>query len=109
LASHLRGVLVFTTHGSDGEHRLRQHEDALGITEEDADRILTILEKSGYAYVDYPGRAGYGKSFVRPFKQAALVEKSGMRLINFRDRYWARRQDVYACVPAQTSPSSRQF
>jgi hypothetical protein len=75
---------VFTTHGSDGEHRLRQHEDALGITEEDADRILTILEKSGYAYVDYPGRAGYGKSFVRPFKQAALVEKSGMRLINFR-------------------------
>lgn len=105
LASSLTsdGVLVLTTHGpqvarwiEDGSGPVRSY----GLDEQTMASVLADYSASGFGYGDYPGWPGYGISLASPEAAGALIEASGLRVVNYTATAWDNHQDVYGCVRA---------
>lgn len=105
LASSLTsdGVLVFTTHGPQVASWIRSGSGPVrsyGLDEQTMASALADYSASGFGYGDYPGWPGYGISLASPETARALIEASGLRVVNYAATAWDNHQDVYGCVRA---------
>ena len=100
------GVLIFTT---QGRHAARMVSDTLSqkaprypwstyfLEDEAATRLLHAYEQGHYAFVDYPGKNGYGVA-IAPltwFLNPDLVGP-GHTVLSVQERAWDSHQDVVA-------------
>jgi SAM-dependent methyltransferase len=93
------GLLVFTTHGRRSERWLRNGTTNYGLDEGRVDDLLAAIERTGFGYVDYPGRQDYGISLSRPSYVAGQVQAHPtLRLAAILEYGWDDHQDVIACV-----------
>jgi SAM-dependent methyltransferase len=94
------GMVVFTTHGSLAAERIKANPVAYSVPREEAPRLITSFEQTGFSYVEYPWEgAGYGVSLTsKEFIEAELAKFSDWRPIYFGDHEWDGAQDVHAVV-----------
>jgi hypothetical protein len=74
-----------------------------GLDEQTMASVLADYSASGFAYGDYPGWPGYGISIASPEAARALIEASGLRVVNYTATAWDNHQDVYGCARADNA------
>ena len=90
-----RGILVFSTHGRHYEPELAAGMNPHGIDDRQIPDLLRGFREQGFAYADYPARAGYGFSLAHPsFVLSRFIASDSWRLIGYHEAGWDRRQDV---------------
>jgi SAM-dependent methyltransferase len=94
------GILVFTTHGSLAADRIRADPLSFTVPLEDAPRLLSSFEQSGFSYVNYPWEEfGYGVSLTsKDCIKEELAKFNDWHLIYFSEHKWDGLQDVYAVI-----------
>ena len=94
------GVLVFTT-GGEFTARALQHEGH-GLLPWQMDELLADFERAGFGYWDYPATPNYGIARAKPEWVYRLLERIPLQVVWHEPAGWAQRQDVYACIPAES-------
>jgi SAM-dependent methyltransferase len=108
-ALRANGVLVFTSQGRfsaarmqdfDWENDKRQWMH-YGLSRQDFATLMTLYRETGYGYVDYPNRADYGVSVVRPEWYSRHVLRSNhLTQILFQEKGSDNHQDISAFMRA---------
>jgi hypothetical protein len=93
LRNHLDGVLVFTTAGVSVAELMRQERP----TAVDSEALLESFDRTGFGYADYPGQS-YGLCRVKPDWVLRLLSMLKLDVVDFTERGWANRQDVYTVL-----------
>lgn len=92
------GIICFTTHGNLVVHRLRTRERNYNLADDVIAGVIDQYDRSGYGYSDYSNYPGYGISINNLSKLDEILEKSGLKKIQFVDHGWAKHQDFCAAV-----------
>lgn len=93
------GLLVFTTHGRLSVRKLQADERDYGLNRDRIPDILEQYENTGFGYLDYPSKAGYGISISSPAWVVAEIERHPqLKLVSFTEMGCDGHHDVVACV-----------
>jgi SAM-dependent methyltransferase len=91
------GLLLFSTHGSDVERRLRDRQVLLfNLQPERIAKILEEYDASGFGYSDYQSYPGYGVSLSSPQWITLQANAVGLEPILQQENGWDDFQDVWA-------------
>lgn len=91
------GLLVFSTHDSEVERRLRDGQCQLyGLEAERAAKILREYDEQGFGYSDYRNSKDYGVSLSSPEWVSPQIKKVGFELVLYQKNGWDDCQDVWA-------------
>jgi SAM-dependent methyltransferase len=91
------GLLVFSTHGSEAERRLREGQCRWHGLE--ADRVAKILrdhDKRGFGYSDYRKSKDFGVPLSCPEWVSPRIKEVGFELVLYQKKSWDDCQDVWA-------------
>ena len=93
------GLLVFTTHGRLSVKKLQAGETDYDLNGERIPDILKQYAQTGFGYLDYPSKAGYGVSISSPAWLVAEIERHPqLKLVYFSETGCDGHHDVVACV-----------
>jgi SAM-dependent methyltransferase len=94
------GLLVFSTHGSEVERRLREGQcQWYGLEAERVAKILQDYDERGFGYSDYRKSRDYGVSLSSREWVSSQIIDVGFELILYQKNGWDDCQDVWAaCV-----------
>jgi hypothetical protein len=92
------GVLVFSSHGPDVDRWLQTGERHYGLDRSAIDTIVADYAREGFGYADYPDTVGYGIAVIEPEVARQLIERAGLRVVDYTPTGWDSHQDVYTCV-----------
>jgi SAM-dependent methyltransferase len=96
------GLLIFSTHGSNAEQRLRDRQIFLfNLEPEHIAKILEEYGNHGFGYSDYRRYPGYGVSLSSPQWVTLQVNKVGLKPILHQENGWDDFQDVWAAKHKQ--------
>jgi len=99
-----QGLLVFTVYGREVAHRVRSRGNLLNLTAEQAERVLTDLERSGFGF-EVTHTNGTGDALVsRSWVCEQLEHTPSLRLVTYAEGSWMT-QDVICCVRADSATS----
>jgi SAM-dependent methyltransferase len=91
------GLLLFSTHGSEAERRLRDHQVLLfNLQPERIAKILEEYDVNGFGYSDYQRYPGYGVSLSSPQWVTLQAKAVGLKPILHQEKGWDDFQDVWA-------------
>jgi hypothetical protein len=91
------GLLVFSTHGSEVERRLREGQCRwYGLEPERVAKILREYGKRGFGYIDYRKSKDYGVSLSCPEWVSPQITEVGFELVLYQKNGWDDCQDVWA-------------
>jgi|HubBroStandDraft_6_1064221.scaffolds.fasta_scaffold116808_2 SAM-dependent methyltransferase len=91
------GLLVFSTHGSDAERRLREGQcQWCGLEADRVARILRDYDERGFGYSDYRKSHDYGFSLSSPEWVSPQIAEVGLELVLYQNNGWDDCQDVWA-------------
>ena len=90
------GLLVFSTHGSDTERRLREGQcQWCGLEAERVAKILRNYDERGFGYSDYRESHDYGFSLSSPEWVSPQIAEVGLELVLYQNNGWDDCQDVW--------------
>jgi SAM-dependent methyltransferase len=91
------GLLIFSTHGSDAERRLRDIQFLFfNLEPQRIERILEGYDNHGFGYSDYRTSAGYGVSLSSSQWVTEQLNKVSLELLLRQESGWDNFQDVWA-------------
>jgi SAM-dependent methyltransferase len=91
------GLLIFSTHGSEVERRLREGQWRwYGLEAERGAKILREYDKRGFGYSDYRKSPDYGVSLSSPEWVSPQIAEVGFELVLYQENGWDDCQDVWA-------------
>jgi SAM-dependent methyltransferase len=91
------GLLIFSTHGSEVERRLREGQWRwYGLEAERGAKILREYDKRGFGYSDYRKSQDYGVSLSSPEWVSPQIAEVGFELVLYQENGWDDCQDVWA-------------
>ena len=91
------GLLVFSTHGSEVERRLREGQcQWCGLEADRVARILRNYDERGFGYSDYRKSQDYGFSLSSPEWVSPQITEVGFELVLYQNNGWDDCQDVWA-------------
>jgi SAM-dependent methyltransferase len=98
------GLLIFTTHGTEVERRLREGQCRwYGLETERVAKILWDYDNRGFGYSDYRKSPDYGVSLSSPEWVGSKITEVGFELVLFQENGWDDCQDVWAAWIARKS------
>jgi cyclopropane fatty-acyl-phospholipid synthase-like methyltransferase len=96
------GLLVFSTHGSEVERRLREGQGRwYGLEAERVAKILRNYDERGFGYSDYRRSRDYGVSLSSPEWVGLQITEVGFELVLYQKNGWDDCQDVWAVTSAR--------
>jgi cyclopropane fatty-acyl-phospholipid synthase-like methyltransferase len=91
------GLLVFSTHGSEVERRLREGQCRwYGLGAERVAKILRDYDERGFGYNDYRKSQDYRVSLSSPEWVSRQITEVGFELVLYQKNGWDDCQDVWA-------------
>jgi SAM-dependent methyltransferase len=91
------GLLIFSTHGSDAERRLRDRQVLLfNLEPERIEKIFDGYDKRGFGYSDYRRYPGYGVSLSSARWVTQQLNKVSLEPVLHQEKGWDNFQDVWA-------------
>ncbi len=91
------GLLIFSTHGSEVERRLREGQCRwYNLEAERVTKILRDYDKRGFGYSDYRKSRDYGVSLSSPEWVSPQIAEVGFELVLYQKDGWDDCQDVWA-------------
>jgi SAM-dependent methyltransferase len=90
------GIAIVSCSGRKNLEHERTHFNTAVFGDTDTLARLTAEYYAGrYAYIDYPGQEGYGRSFTPlPWFSAYVRDRLELRLARFAERSWDDNQDM---------------
>ena len=90
------GVMIVTCSGRKNlAHEATSFNKAVFETRENLERLTKTYRDGAFAYVDYPGQSGYGRSFTPvSWFHSWVVDKPDFAIVRFAERGWDDNQDV---------------
>lgn len=102
------GVLVFSTHGEKPASIMREGDPSriYNLDVASRERLVDAFDKTGFGYVDYAHRTGYGISLSSPsFVRSVLAELPDVTVGTVLERRWSDHQDIAYCLRDHEKPS----
>jgi SAM-dependent methyltransferase len=92
------GLLIFSTHGSDAERRLRADRQVLlfNLEPHRIEQILADYENHGFGYSDYTRYPGYGVSLSSSQWVTQQLNEASLEALSLQERGWDNFHDVWA-------------
>jgi SAM-dependent methyltransferase len=94
------GILVASMQCQAAESDVKSGKRHYKLDEDQRQRILDSMAKTGFGYGHYPNRPNYGIAICHSSKLLDMVEATGLRPIFYQSRAWDNHQDVFAGLKA---------